>query len=170
MSTDSALRNTHESDQTAKAIQQSFTQFSYLFLTLDSNNLKEFQIYKHEYEAKITLPDQHGEEKFKVKVLIDLFIRMLKFLYFDPASKTDPNSHMTIYIPRFVEKFCQSLLKFETIFSSNSPYNSCRSKLFGLVFTLLNVSESIMKSVYSIKQNDKFFLRIDSVLSQKILK
>lgn len=167
MSTDSALRNTHESDQTAKAIQQAFTHFSYLFLTLDSSTLRQFQIYKHEYTARNS-NNQRLEEEFRVKVLVDLFIRMLKFLHFDPASKSNPNSHMLIYIPRFVEKFCQSLLKFETVFSSESIYNSNRTKLFGLVYSLLNLCETLMKSVYSLKLNDRFFLNVDSILSQKV--
>ena len=171
MNTDKALRNTHESDQTAKAIQQAFTHFSYLFLTIDSTILKEFQIYKHEHANRKRHPhsndSQRLEDEFRVKVLVDLFIRMLKFLHFDPASKSNPNSHMLIYIARFVEKFCQSLLKFESVFGSESVYSSCRTKLFGLVYSLLNLCENLMKSVYSLKLNDRFFLTVDSILSQK---
>ena len=167
MNTDKALRNTHESDQTAKAIQQAFTHFSYLFLTIDSTTLKEFQIYKQEHANRKRHPhsndSQRLEDEFRVKVLVDLFIRMLKFLHFDPASKSNPNSHMLIYIARFVEKFCQSLLKFESV------YSSCRTKLFGLVYSLLNLCENLMKSVYSLKLNDRFFLTVDSILSQKII-
>lgn len=181
MPTDLAAHDTHECDQTAKAIQQALTHFSYLFLTIDSANLKQFQIYQQELEPVVNKKLASGElsleqkniielkyeEEFKVKVLVDLFMRMLKVLYFDPASKHNPNSHMVIYVPRLVEKFIQSLLKFENIFVNESYYAVSRTNLFGLVYTILNVCESLTKSIYEIKQNSKFMLSTDSIAVQK---
>ena len=164
MNTDTALSNTHESDQTAKAIQQAFTHFSYLFLTLDktTEHLAHFQIYK---QSQFTFKTTQNTDQLKINLLSNLFIRMLKLLYFDPACQANPNSHMTIYIPRFIEKFCQSLLKFE----NNATFLS-RTKLLAFVYSLLNICETILKKsvCYSLRQDTKFiFLNTDSVLSQK---
>ena len=181
MPTLSAGNDTHECDQTAKAIQQAFTHFSYLFLTMDSANLKEFQIYQNELEPilkkKFDTASSHKtqplelkfEEEFKIKVLVDLFMRFLKYLFFDPASKYNPNSHMIIYVPKFVEKFAQSLLKFENVFVHESFYSASRTNLFGLVYTLLNVCESQLKQVYSFKQDERFFLNINRVVVPKLV-
>lgn len=176
-----AYAETYECDQTAKAIQQSFTHFSYLFLIIDSANLKQFQIYSQEfknlYGSKIEAASPQDrqdletkfEEEFKMRVLVDLFLKMLKFLFFDPASRFNPNSHMIIYVPRFVEKFLQSLLKFDNTFVGNSAYAQSRTKLFHLIYSLLNTCETLIKNIYKFKQNDSFFLNSDPILSQKQL-
>lgn len=180
MGTSEAALDTHECDQTAKAIQQAFTHFSFLFLTIDSNSLKQFQFYKNEFpkmygprleqeassEQKSRL-ELKLEEEFKIKVLVDLFLRMLKLLNFDTASKHNPSSHMIIYLSRFVEKFIQSLLKFENVFVNESEYSISRMNLLGLVYTLLNFVEDMLKSIYKFKQNDKFVITIDTVICQK---
>ena len=168
MNAEQALANTHESDQTAKAIQQTFTHFAYLFLTMNLTNLKLFQVYiYHQHGSAPSNPAtrERDDEEFKLKMLIELFMRMIKFLYFDPASSCNPNSHMFVYIGRFVEKFCQSLLKFEDV-SASSGFG--RTSLLGLVYSLLNMCEILLKSIYSIRQDANFVLNIDSVLSQKI--
>ena len=166
MSAEQALSNTHESDQTAKAIQQTFTHFAYLFLTMNSTNLKLFQVYIYQHGSESSnATSERDDEEFKLKMLIELFMRMIKFLYFDPASSCNPNSHMFVYIGRFVEKFCQSLLKFEDVSSSSVL---TRTNLLALVYSLLNMCEILLKSIYSIRQDANFVLNIDSVLSQKI--
>jgi len=154
-----AAKNTHECDQTAKAIQQAFSHFSYLFLMIDSENIKEFQIYKNEFQ------DGLNEKEFKLQVLVDLFIKMLKLLNFDPASKYNPNSHMIIYVPVFVEKFTQALIRFDNTISLNDS----RSNLLGLIYMLLNTCEKIMKSIYSLKNNKTFIINQDAILAQKSL-
>lgn len=182
MPTDLAAHDTHECDQTAKAVQQALTHFSYLFLTIDSANLKQFQIYERELEPVVSnklaylgelsleqknIVELKYEEEFKVKVLVDLFMRMLNVLRFDPASKHNPSSHMVVYVPRLVEKFVQSLLKFEDIFVNESHYGVSRTNLFGLVYTILNVCERLTKSIYEMKQNSKFVLSTDSIAVQR---
>ena len=150
-----ANKNTHECDQTAKAIQQLFAHFSYLFLMLDSENLNEFQSYKIEF--------YENEKEYKLKVLSDLFIRMLKFLNFDSASKYNPNSHMIVYIPLFIEKFIQSLLKHDYLF----PVNDSKTSLLSLMYSLLNASEIILKKIYNLKNGKKCTIITDSILAQK---
>ena len=180
LSTREASQNIYECDQTAKSIQQSFGHFAYLFLTLDSASLREFQVYKQEFESRQQQQQQPSnqlvrreskpsaeEEEFKIKLLVDLFIRMLKFLYFDPASKHNPNSHVIIYVPRFVEKFMQSILKFDSLLINDSKYSKSKTNLLSLIFNLLNFSESLLKSIYKFRQADNFSLSVDSVLGQK---
>jgi hypothetical protein len=200
MPTGQALLDQFECDQTAKSIQQVFTHFSHLLLLLDSGNLKQLRVYQNEfaemYGARLGANEFGGgvdsyraraevtfEEEFKLKALIDLFIKMLRLLNFDPAAPYDPSSHMIVHVPRLVEKFVQSLVKFDGVVAqsgseigraaedSSSLLNpgSCvsRVKLLGLVYSLLNTCEHIVSSVYKFKQNDKFFLEIDSILGQR---
>ncbi len=161
------LNNQIECDQIAKAIQQAFTQFSYLFLHMDSTNLKEFQIYKKEFQSLKNQDIKPEEEEFKIKVLIDLFVRMLKLLYFDPSCKYNPNSHMLVYISRFIEKFQQILLKSD--YQNDSSAYISKNNLLGLSYTLLNVCESIIKSIYNHNnQDERFLIKTDSVLANQI--
>ena len=169
-----AAQDTHECDQTARAIQQAFSNFVRLFLDLESVHLRQFQIYDNELRSIVTDKKNISltvtlkyEEEFKVKVLVDLFVRFMKLLAFDPASKHNPNSHMVIYVARFVEKFVQCLLKNEKAFASGSFYSVSRTNVLGLVYTLLSVCESELKSLYCFKQNHKFFLDTDKVVLAK---
>ncbi len=136
---------------------------AHLFLKLDPLTLQQFTVYK-----KAFTPTTTTLEEFKVILLVDQFTRMLKCLRFDPASNSNPNSHMIIYIGRFVEKFCQSLLKFENVFNNDSVFSANRSRLFSIVFNLLNHTEKLLKSVYSIRQDSRFILKVDSIFSQKL--
>lgn len=156
MSTNQASTDTHECDQTAKTIQQTFSHFSHLLLLLDSKSLQEFQIYQNEFESE-------SELNFKLKWLIDLFMKLLHMLNFDPAASFNPASHMLIYIPRFVEKFMQSLIKFDFLDESKIA----RHVLLGLAYSLLSTCERVIKSIYHFKQDDRFFLQIDPVLAKK---
>jgi hypothetical protein len=171
-STLEAVKHTYECDQTAKAIQQAFTHFSYLFLIIDSKELKEFQIYRNEFNAShfgqnLTVEQKAKaesvrEEEFKCKVLANLFMRMLKLLNFDPSAKHNPNSHMIIYVPRFAEKFVQSLIKFENVLM-----NMSRMSIFGLVYCLLSATETLMRSMYKFNQNERFMLSTEPMMGQQ---
>jgi hypothetical protein len=179
MPTQKASLDTFECDQTAKAIQRAFAHFSHLLFLLESNDLKELQIYRNEFEniygsklspeifsnpsekAKV---ESKFEDEFKLKVLVDLFVKMLNLLNFDPASKYDPSSHMIIYLPGFIEKYIQSLVKFDKHFSNESID---RMNLFGLVFTLLNSCERLIKNIYRFSQNELFHLNTDPIFAQK---
>ena len=117
------------------------------------------KIYKNEVEKSV---ENQNEEEFKVKVLVDLYFKMLKLLYFDPCSKQNPSSHMIIYIPRFIEKFSQSLLKPEV---NGESFN--RTSLLAIVYTVLNSTEVALKTIYKFTQDTKFFLNVDPILGQK---
>jgi hypothetical protein len=129
-----ANADTHEFDQTARAIQQAFAHFVHLILTIND--------------------DDNDDEDLKIKRLVRLFMSaFIGALSFDPAAaKHNPNSHMLIYVPKFVEKFVQCLLKFEC-------------KKFSLVYTLLNVCESQLRHIYTFGQNEKFLLSTNVNLS-----
>ena len=137
-----AHSDTHEFDQTARAIQQAFAHFVHLMLTLQET-------------------DVNNAENDKVQSLVQLFMsRFIESLSFDPAAaKHNPNSHMLIYVPKLVEKFAQCLLKFEIHSVPSLPHHtSTRShlSLLGLVYTLLNVCESKLRKIYAFDQSEKF--------------
>ena len=188
MPTSQAELETFECDQTAKSIQQAFTHFSHLLLLLDSVNLKQLRIFQAEftnaYGSKLPAVDQQQnqkarieakfEEEFKLKVILDLFMKMLTLLNFDSAAQYDPSSHMIIYLPKFVEKFVQSLIKFENIFlhtdetAALTPTASVtRMSILGLVYSLLGTCEKTIKAIYKFKLNEKFFMQTDPILAQK---
>lgn len=171
-----ALVDTYECDQTAKAVQQAFTHFSHLFLNLDSDSLRQLQIYQNEFkkhpstaESESSMSESALEEDFKLKVVVDLYIKMIKYLFFDQASKLNPISHMISYIGRFVEKFMQSLLKYDSLMMDAT--RTSKLNLFGLVYTLINYTENLVKSIYNVhcSTTSTFFLCSDSVQTQPSL-
>lgn len=157
-------------DQIAKAIQQAFIEFSYLFLSVNSQELKKLKVYKNNfnkiYSKRIEKENRNEEksklescfeEEFKVKVLVDLLIGMLKLVSFDPTLKRNPSYHILLYVTRFVEKYIQSLLKYDTLLINEMHLTNSRMSMFTLIYCLLNYFENLMKSIYKLEENSTLF-------------
>jgi hypothetical protein len=88
-----------------------------------------------------------------------MFIRLVKYLYFDPASTHNPDSHMFSYLCPFATRFLLILLKTK---------RTIEPKRLQLAYTVLTYCESLIKSIYQVsKKKDSLFLCAESIRTQK---
>lgn len=98
-----------------------------------------------------------------------MFIRLLKYIYFDPASPHNPNSHMLVYLRSLVTRYLLTLLKPSL---NNSTTNKLDSKRLELAYSTLTYCESLVKSVYRMINSSSgglLFMCGDSIRTQKSL-
>jgi hypothetical protein len=108
-------------------------------------------------------PSEIHHEEFKLRVLVEIYMRMLRHMRFDPCSGSgDSNTSMLMYACRFVENFAQVMLKDETLFCTFP-----RLALLQLFYALLSNSERLLSFMYSLKQTDSFRIELDDLLSRR---
>ena len=160
MTTAQALLDTAECDRTAKSIQFMFSRLAKILLSLDFDHFKGLSAFKL---GQLEAPSEENEEADKLKICACLFIRLLKYIYFDPASPHNPNSHMLAYLRSFITRFLLILLK--------SGGESSGFKRLELGFSILTYSESLLKCAYRLVNNGgsemQLFLCNDSIRTLK---
>ncbi|CAF0732115.1 unnamed protein product [Brachionus calyciflorus] len=144
------FQNLYEYDKIAKAIEHTVTHFTYLFMSLNELDFNNSQIFGKNF--------QHNEN-FKSEIIYEIFFSFIKTLKFDVTK-----SHVFNYVSKLVEKFTQSLIKYDT----NEPKGP-RLNFLTTIFNFLNCIENLLRLIYNFEQNELFCVQTDPIQCSKTL-